>query len=143
MEKDLSTKVILDRLKAVEESPWKGLGKRGEGLDARGLATRLRGYGVTSGNLPRESGTRLKGYFAADLTDAWTRYVPGFRISAPSAPPDPPQADDLFAGADTGPGAAPSAPSAPPDGAPTSTDTDGADGADLRGTAAPPCGQYG
>ena len=85
VEKDLPTKVILDRLKAMEESPWNALGKRDEPLDARGLATRLRGYGVTSGNLPREDGTRRKGYFAADLTDAWTRYVPGIRISAPSA----------------------------------------------------------
>ncbi len=144
MAKELSTTVILERLKALEESPWNALGKRGEALDARGLATRLRGYGVTSGNLPRDGGTRLKGYSAASLTDAWTRYVPGSRISAPSAPPAPPQAGDLFTGADTGTGAdasAPPIPPAPPDGALTSTDTDGADGADLRGTESPHCGR--
>jgi hypothetical protein len=146
LEKELPTKVILDRLKALEESPWNALGKSGEPLDARGLATRLRGYGVTSGNLPRDDGTRRKGYFAASLTDAWTRYVPGSRISAPSAPPDPPQADDLFGGADISTGAdisAPPIPPAPLDDVLTSADTDGADGADLREPEPPPCGECG
>ncbi len=132
----LPTGVILDRLTALEESPWAALGRQAKPLDARGLATRLRAYGIKSDNLPRDDGgARLKGYFAASLADAWMRYVPGARIAAPSAPPEKPQADDLFTGADTGPGAdtsAPPIPSAPPDGAVTCTDADGADGADLR-----------
>jgi len=141
LEKELPTKAILDRLKALEESPWNALGKRGEPLDARGLAMRLRGYGVTSGNLPRDDGTRRKGYFASGFADAWMRYLPDARISAPSAPPAPPQADDLFTGADASTGAdtsAPPIPPAPPDDALTSTDTDGADGADLRATETGP-----
>ena len=130
----LPTAVILDRLRALEESPWDSFGKPPKPLDARGLAMRLRAYGIRSDNLPRDEGTRLKGYFAADLADAWMRYVPDARASAPSAPPAPPQADDLFAGADSSTGADPPDPTAPPDSAPTSSDTDGADGADLRET---------
>jgi hypothetical protein len=144
---ELSTSVILDRLHALDESPWAALGRHAKPLDARGLAARLRAYGIKSDNLPRaDGGARLKGYFAASLADAWTRYVPGTRISAPSAPPATPQADDLFAGADTGPGAdtsAPPIPPAPPDDALTSTDTDGADGADLRATEPPQCAECG
>jgi hypothetical protein len=132
----LSTAVILDRLRGLDEAPWAALGRQAKPLDARGLATRLRAYGIKSDNLPRDdSGARLKGYFAASLADAWTRYVPGTSTSAPSAPPETPQADDLSAGADTGPGAdvfAPPIQSAPLDDALTSTDAAGADGADLR-----------
>jgi hypothetical protein len=144
---ELPTTVILDRLAALEESPWAALGRQAKPLDARGLATRLRAYGIKSDNLPRDDGgARLKGYFAASLADAWTRYVPGSRIAAPSAPPETPQADDLFTGADTGPGAdtsAPPVPYAPPDDALTSTDVIGADGADLREPEPPPCGECG
>ena len=143
----LSTTVILDRLHAIEEAPWAALGKQGKPLDARGLATRLRAYGIKSDNLPRDDGgARLKGYYAASLADAWTRYVPGSRIAAPSAPPAPPQADDLFTGADTDAGAdtsAPPIPPAPPDDALTSTDADGADGADLREPEAALCDECG
>jgi hypothetical protein len=145
--KQLPTAVILDRLRALDEAPWASLGKPPKPLDSRGLANRLRAYSVKSDNLPRDDGgTRLKGYFAASLADAWMRYVPESRTSAPSAPSSSPQADDLFAGADTGPGAAPSAPpdsSAPPDDPVTSADTDGADGADVRGTESPHCGECG
>jgi Protein of unknown function (DUF3631) len=134
-ETELPTTVILDRLTALEESPWAALGRPAKSLDARGLAARLRAYGIKSDNLPRDDGgARLKGYSAASLADAWMRYVPGARIAAPSAPPEKPQVTDLFAGADTGGGAdtsAPPIPSAPPDDALTCTGADGADGADL------------
>jgi hypothetical protein len=139
---ELPTTVILDRLHALEEAPWAALGRHAKPLDARGLATRLRAYGVKSDNLPRDGGgARLKGYSAASLADAWTRYVPGYRTSAPSAPPLQPQVTDLFTGADTEPGAdasAPPIPSAPAGDALTSTDADGADGAGLREPEAGP-----
>jgi hypothetical protein len=140
---ELPTTVILDRLTALEESPWAALGRHAKALDARGLAARLRAYGIRSDNLPRDDGgARLKGYFAASLADAWMRYVPGTRTTAPPAPPATPQVDDLPAGADTGPGAdtpAPPIPSAPLDEALTSTDADGAGGADVREPGADIC----
>jgi hypothetical protein len=124
----LATKVILDRLRALDESPWAGFGKPPKELDARGLANRLRAYGVRSDNLPRgEDGARPKGYFAASLADPWERYVPASRTAAPSAPPNP---------------------SAPHDATVTSADVDGADGADLRelgpcARCGQPCTRYG
>jgi hypothetical protein len=143
----LTTTEILGRLHKLEESPWPAFGKQGKALDARGLALRLRAYGIRSDNLPRDDGgARLKGYFAASLADAWMRYVPATRTSAPSAPSAPSQVDDPFAGADTGPGAdasAPPTPSAPLLDALTSADADGADGADLREPDASPCGECG
>jgi hypothetical protein len=131
----LATAVILDKLHTLEESPWRSIGKPPKPLDARGLAMRLRAYGIRSDNLPRDEGSRLKGYFAADLADAWMRYVPDSRRSAPTAPSASPQADDSFTGADDGPGADTSAPPdspAPPDDPLTCTDADGADGAPMR-----------
>jgi hypothetical protein len=57
----MHTETILGKLNALEYAPWGDL--RGKPLDARGLATRLR-------NDVR------KGYKAADLADAWSRYLP-------------------------------------------------------------------
>lgn len=68
----VGTSDLLDRLCALEESPWGDL--RGKPLDARGLAQRLRRYGVTPRNV-RASGQVVKGYAAADLHDPWTRYL--------------------------------------------------------------------
>lgn len=63
---------ILARLKDLEEAPWGDL--RGKPLDPRGLAWRLRQYGVR----PREIriGEQTKrGYRREDLHDAWQRYL--------------------------------------------------------------------
>jgi hypothetical protein len=97
----LPTAVILDRLHKLDEAPWAALGKQGKPLDARGLATRLRGYGVTSTTI-RVGETTPKGYRAEDLADPWTRYVPDLRLSATSATPQQPQADAMFDVADDG-----------------------------------------
>src|SRR5205814_10293898 len=43
---ELPTAVILDRLHALEESPWAALGRQAKPLDARGLAVRLRPLGI-------------------------------------------------------------------------------------------------
>jgi hypothetical protein len=70
----LSTKTILERLCDLEESPWADL--RGKSLDARGLARRLKTYGVRSTKV--RDGESLRGYRADDLWDAWQRYcTPG------------------------------------------------------------------
>lgn len=75
----LATETILDRLVALEESPWGDL--RGRALDPRGLASRLRRYTDGEGQPIRPSTIRLgdvvaKGYRRADLHDAWSRYLP-------------------------------------------------------------------
>ncbi len=68
----MSTDAILKTLNAMEESPWGNL--RGKPLDSRGLAGRLKKYGVKSKNL--RMGEILKGYDKAHLLDAWERYIP-------------------------------------------------------------------
>jgi hypothetical protein len=67
----LWTVTLLHHLHERDESPWKDV--RGKPLDDRGLARRLRGYGVKSRDV-WEGGKTLKGYYAADFADAWNRY---------------------------------------------------------------------
>jgi hypothetical protein len=69
----MSTAAIVERLAAMEESPWGNL--RGFPIDARKLATFLKPYKVKSQQI-RHGGTTLKGYRAEDLFDAWQRYLP-------------------------------------------------------------------
>lgn len=69
----LTTDTILERLHALEESPWADL--RGKPIDARGLARRLSKYGVKPHQWA-EGGARPRGYLAADLADPWGRYLP-------------------------------------------------------------------
>lgn len=81
----VATVDLLERLCALDESPWGDL--RGRPLDARGLAQRLRRYGVTPRNV-RATGQVVKGYTASDLRDPWTRYLPSpLQNSATSATP--------------------------------------------------------
>jgi hypothetical protein len=92
----LSTEVILQRLRAPEESPW-GPDKYGKPLDARGLACLLGEYQTATGEpiKPRQGrygGVGCKGYRASDLQDAWTRYVPAEQEQEQSdAGPEPTQ----------------------------------------------------
>jgi hypothetical protein len=67
------TSDIIDKLHALDEAPWATL--RGEGLDARGLASLLGDYDISSTQVWIE-GTNRKGYQRADLLDAWNRYLP-------------------------------------------------------------------
>ena len=70
---EMASKVILSKLSALEESPWADL--RGKPLDERGLAVRLRQYGIKSKTV-RIGISTPKGYRRADLHDAWARYLP-------------------------------------------------------------------
>jgi hypothetical protein len=70
---ELSSKAVLQALHALEESPWADL--KGKPLDQRGLASRLRQYGVRSKTI-RIGNTTPKGYSRADFTDVWARYLP-------------------------------------------------------------------
>jgi hypothetical protein len=69
----LAAKVIIDRLCELPESPWKDI--RGKPLEERGLARRLKVYGIKSKTV-RVEGRTPKGYDAADFADAWKRYLP-------------------------------------------------------------------
>ncbi|WP_240140016.1 DUF3631 domain-containing protein [Streptomyces sp. MUM 178J] len=75
----LPTVAILDRLNALDDAPWADLG--GKPLDNRRLSRMLAEY-MTADNEPitsrniKTAGSVLKGYYAADLHDAWSRYCP-------------------------------------------------------------------
>ncbi|WP_371612621.1 DUF3631 domain-containing protein [Streptomyces clavifer] len=75
----LPTIAVIDRLNALDDAPWADMG--GRPLDSRRLSKMLREY-MTGDNEPivtrniRTAGGILKGYFAADLADAWSRYCP-------------------------------------------------------------------
>lgn len=88
----MPTVAILDRLCALDEAPWADMS--GRPFDSRSLAKMLGEY-MTTDNTPvkarniKSAGTVLKGYYAADLHDAWQRYCPpppsGAATSATSA----------------------------------------------------------
>ncbi|MCF4139226.1 DUF3631 domain-containing protein [Streptomyces sp. Tue 6430] len=75
----LPTVAILDRLNAMDDAPWADL--NGKPLDNRRLSKMLAEY-MTADNEPiasrniKAAGSVLKGYYAADLWDAWARYCP-------------------------------------------------------------------
>jgi hypothetical protein len=69
----MASKAMLAALQELPESPWRDL--KGKPLDERGLAHRLKQYGVRSKNIALGT-SRPKGYVRADLHDAWVRYLP-------------------------------------------------------------------
>jgi hypothetical protein len=68
----LWAETLLERLCGREESPWADI--YGKPLDKRGLAKRLKGYGVKSKDVWTNDKTK-KGYYAADLHGVWKRYL--------------------------------------------------------------------
>ncbi|MZE78509.1 MULTISPECIES: DUF3631 domain-containing protein [Streptomyces] len=91
----MPTAVILEMLLALDESPWADVDDKP--LNARTLS-KLLGQYVTPANKPiKPRGIRTpsgtpKGYYAEDLTDAWTRYCsPSPPESATSATAATPQ----------------------------------------------------
>jgi len=89
----MPTASVLEKLIAMDEAPWGDI--RGRPLDARGLARRLREYGIKP-QLMRQ-GSPIRGYRLADFEDAWLRYVPPSpggsvtsvtSVTAPNRPPD-------------------------------------------------------
>jgi hypothetical protein len=65
------TSVLIDKLKALEESPW---GDREKPLTPRGLARMLRPFEVEPRNIQVEN-RRPKGYVLVQLEDAFLRYL--------------------------------------------------------------------
>ena len=69
----LLTEDIIRGLVKMDESPWASI-RKGEPIDARSLASRLRKYGISS--KPQRTGEEVfKGYSRAQFEDAWKRYV--------------------------------------------------------------------
>ena len=75
----LATETILEKLHSLPESAWADI--RGKPLNDRGLATRLKKYGVAPTVVRIGSGTQ-RGYRATDLHDPWKRYY----LPHPSTP---------------------------------------------------------
>jgi hypothetical protein len=73
----LATSTLLDRLAAVDDTPWCEL-LDGRSDKARGswLAKRLKPYGI-SPRAVRIGDAHPRGYESTDFTDAWRRYLPG------------------------------------------------------------------
>src|SRR5215471_5976687 len=69
----MTTATVLEGLHGIKEAPWTDL--KGKPLNDRGLATRLRQYGVRSKDLNVGGDIRRKGYTREDLHDAWERYL--------------------------------------------------------------------
>jgi hypothetical protein len=78
----LATDVLLHRLHELEEAPWKDL--KGKPLNDRGLASRLRQYGIKP-QVIRIGEATPRGYRWQDFVDAWARYVDPPPSSARSA----------------------------------------------------------
>ena len=68
---------MCDRLKGLEDGPWRSWGKNRKqvGLTPRDLATFLRRYGIKSRSV-RVGERTAKGYHYEELVDVWERYVP-------------------------------------------------------------------
>jgi len=79
-DEQLPTRVILEKLRGLDEAPWVDI--RGKPLNDRGLAVRLRSYGIQR-RVIRIGSTTHKGYRREDFVDAWRRYLP---LLAPSEP---------------------------------------------------------
>jgi hypothetical protein len=67
-----ATATILSKLHALDESPWADI--RGKPLNDRGLAARLRPYGIKSRTI-RIGSTTPKGYRREDFISPWRRYL--------------------------------------------------------------------
>lgn len=91
--------VLLDRLKALPESPWAEY-NGGAGLTAMKLGVLLKEYEITSENItfPPPTG-RVKGFHRATFTDAWQRYCPPDDNPAPE--PYKPYADHQIPSSDS------------------------------------------
>jgi Protein of unknown function (DUF3631) len=68
------TKLLLAKLNALDESPWGGH-RKGEGLNARGLAGILRPFKIRSRTV-RMGEETAKGYHLEQFEDAFARHLP-------------------------------------------------------------------
>jgi Protein of unknown function (DUF3631) len=74
----LTTAKILERLNAIETSPWGGW-HRSDGFNARDLSKMLRPYGIAPKVIKIGDDETARGYLAEWFTDSWSRYVAASR----------------------------------------------------------------
>jgi 5S rRNA maturation endonuclease (ribonuclease M5) len=91
-ERIISTEGLLAYLNALDESPW-GARRRGEGLDARGLAKMLRPFRIRSMTV-RIGDSTPKGYRFDQFEDTFARHLPASARQAPQAPQAPHRSAD-------------------------------------------------
>jgi hypothetical protein len=72
---EMFSRELVEKLSALEESPWKELGRSRQPISMRQLGDRLRPYGVHSRDVYPE-GKHGKGYRLADFQEAFERYLP-------------------------------------------------------------------
>ncbi len=72
----MSSASLLEAINGDDETPFGGF-RDGAGLNARGMAKMLKGYGARPRTVRLADGSTPKGYARGDLTDAWSRYLPG------------------------------------------------------------------
>lgn len=70
----LSSKDLCDALSDVETSPWGDW--YGKPITPRGLASRLKDYGICPDQIRLSETTTCKGYMVAWFKEVWTRYLP-------------------------------------------------------------------
>jgi hypothetical protein len=74
----LASYVLLNGLNNIDESPW-FTWSHGRELDARGLSTLLRPFGIHPQNIRRDDNSVVKGYLRESFVDAWDSYLPPSR----------------------------------------------------------------
>ena len=82
---EITTKALLSELHDREESPWKKLNK-GDGLDARGLASLLRPFGIRPKGV-RVGADVLRGYEVSAFSDPFDRYLSSDTTGATATTP--------------------------------------------------------
>lgn len=87
------TEDLIATLNALDESPW-GARRRGDGLDARGLARALRPFKIRPKTV-RVDGETKKGYRADQFEDAFARYLPTSVTSGTSVTNEPQSQADV------------------------------------------------
>jgi hypothetical protein len=85
-QESIATATLLAKLNELDESPW-GARRRGEGLDARGLATMLRPFKIKPRSVRAPGGS--KGYRVEQFDDAFARHLPQAAQAAQAAQPAP------------------------------------------------------
>ena len=89
----ITTANLVKALVRLEEAPWGDL--KGRSLDARGLASRLRPFGIRSRTIRLSDTLTVKGYLKETFVPEWARYLP------PPTPESPSQASQASQTPDT------------------------------------------
>jgi Protein of unknown function (DUF3631) len=89
----IPTATLLHKLNELDESPW-GARRRGEGLDARGLARMLRPFKVKPKTV-RMGEQRAKGYHWDQFDDVFRRHLPASVTSVTSVTSEPQSQADV------------------------------------------------